>query len=458
MTGMMGIAARRDYERYGDVYMYKPNAVSISSHADIRAVFGSPAFKKSSYYKQMDILETENTYTARNHDLAMLKRKQLGPLLSSAHLLRIEPTLAQHGVLAIKRKWNTLIQQSPTGMAEVNYKEAFVRSLFDTMGVLVLGQTFEAMENDQDPRALWWPLSASVYQIAATTVPLLRIPPFSLLLWPLKRQSDQFADYISTRVVERQQRSLRAGNGKSQRCTDILQTLVDSDDTRTRGLHKISAECMFVLSTAVLTMSNQLAWAVHALVLHPEHYSRAVAEVRSRFGRDDVVTYAEGRLQLPYLEACIYECLRAASIARGQWPRIVPEGGVTLSSGHYLPAGTEVNMNHSGANLNRDVWQQPHEFDPGRFLGNDAAKRRLTAFSFGARPCMGRNLTMAEMTLMLGNLLKDFDFALPPDYVHLGPRVLDDRGCPRLMPALHFIITAQLFPSRDCRLVVSRRI
>ncbi|KAJ1933381.1 hypothetical protein FBU59_006046, partial [Linderina macrospora] len=216
----------------------------------------------------------------------------------------------------------------------------------------------------------------------------------------------------------------------------------------------ILAETIVTLLAGSETSSNTLLWTIHLLLLNPVSMKRVVDEVRTKFAKDHVITYSEGRTGLPFLEACLYESMRLKPVSGGQWPRLVPKGGVTVC-GHFLPEGTEVCLNFSGIHHHADYWSDPYAFNPERFMDNDEAKRKLLTFGTGVRICPGRNLAWLEMVPILANLLKDFDIGLP-DNVPFGPEILDEDGYPKVMDSKHFIVPAPTNSDRDGRIIISR--
>jgi cytochrome P450 len=64
--------------------------------------------------------------------------------------------------------------------------------------------------------------------------------------------------------------------------------------------------------------------------------------------------------------------------------------------------------------LHRDpkAWESPDTFDPTRWL--DASKRaflekRMVSFGRGSRACLGQNLAMCEMFVVVGTIFRKFE-------------------------------------------------
>ncbi|KAJ2740764.1 hypothetical protein GGI20_005630 [Coemansia sp. BCRC 34301] len=431
-----------------------PNAVCICNPADIRTLLGNTAVQKSDHYKALRFTGTENTVSARDFELANSRHRQLGPYFNSLYLSKMEQKIMDHGILSIKSKWDSLIAQSHDGRAEVNYCNDFLYLAFDTIGVLVFGRQIEELSINDAPTAKW--IANMILYLGVRA--MFRLLPRWLakaMLYPWEDRYNRFITYAHESVTHRRQ-LIAAQSSKVP--TDLLQAFIDAEDPASKirmDSEQIHSECVLMMMAGSDTVSGTLTWAVHLLMLHPEHYKRAIAEVRGQFAQDHVITYSEGRTQLPFVEACLHESLRLSPVTGGLLPRVSPKGGTTIQ-GHYVPEDTIILVNIFAANNHPAFWDQPRLFSPQRFLDNDSARHNILTFSYGKRVCPGRQLAWWEMLTVFANILKDYDWELPADYKHLGPDVLDQHGYPKQMDETQFIIIKPTKPERDCRLVVSR--
>ncbi|KAJ1823172.1 hypothetical protein LPJ75_000022 [Coemansia sp. RSA 2598] len=133
---------------------------------------------------------------------------------------------------------------------------------------------------------------------------------------------------------------------------------------------------------------------------------------------------------------------------------LVPRGGITVQ-GYYLPQGTTVAVNITGANHHRQTWHDPRSFLPERFIDDPMAKKNVFTFSFGARSCPGRNLALRQMLVVFANILKNYDFELPKDAL-FNPGNLDKHGYPQAMPSVQRIMIGPKYPERDCRVIIRK--
>lgn len=126
---------------------------------------------------------------------------------------------------------------------------------------------------------------------------------------------------------------------------------------------------------------------------------------------------------LPYLDAVIREGYRINPGIAMVFERVVPEGGLTLPDGQFIPAGTKVGINPAVTNRDYDVFgTDADSFNPDRWLkqegesqeGFDARSRRMRdvadfTFGGGGRVCMGRYLAALELFKLFGTLYSLYD-------------------------------------------------
>lgn len=98
---------------------------------------------------------------------------------------------------------------------------------------------------------------------------------------------------------------------------------------------------------------------------------------------------------LPLLDAVISETLRLYGAVPGGQPRIVPKGGCRLGRFNNIPEGTRVAASAYVLHRNPEVFPQPEEWDPLRWLNGDPEKSKAReqwswAFSSGQRVCTGK--------------------------------------------------------------------
>ncbi|KAK2103359.1 cytochrome P450 1 sub A member 2 [Saguinus oedipus] len=145
--------------------------------------------------------------------------------------------------------------------------------------------------------------------------------------------------------------------------------------------------------------------------------------VNDIFGADTVIGRGRrprlsDRPQLPYLEAFILETFRHSSFV----PFTIPHSTTrdTTLNGFYIPKECCVFINQWQVNHDPQLWGDPSEFRPERFLTakgtalNKPLSEKILLFGLGKRRCIGEVLGKWEVFLFLAILLQQLEFSVPP--------------------------------------------
>ena len=128
------------------------------------------------------------------------------------------------------------------------------------------------------------------------------------------------------------------------------------------------------------------------------------------------VTFAEAQ-ELKYFQAVLKEALRMHPAVGLLLERVVPKGGAEVDD-VFLPEGTVIGMNPWVASRDKSTYgDDANDFRPERWLDADEKRlktmdRNFLAFGAGARTCLGKNISLLEMSKLVPQLLRYFDFEL----------------------------------------------
>ncbi|KAJ2359297.1 hypothetical protein IWW50_000019 [Coemansia erecta] len=452
VLGNLGESTENDYYKYGDIYRIGPKSVVVSNPADVKRVLSTHRFRKSRIYQNFAVVD-DTTFSSVSAELTHVRRKQVGPAFTHSYLGAMEPTILECGIMAIMEKWDSELAQASGDHAVINYAHHLLCSSFDVISALGYGQRFHALR-DNNTRIMDWVQDTTLLCSLRVMFKNVNAFPISLYTRKLVESIDEFIAFGNS-ACDRRREQLR--KGLAEKPKDILQALIDAEDPESKvkmTRSQITAENIVFLVAGTDTTALTMTWTIHYLMLYPEVYQKAVREVRGKFAREHLITYAEGKAQLPYIEAVIYEALRIRAVSGTALPRVVPAGGATFQ-GHFLPAGTQINVNIAGANHHQQTWENPRMFNPERFIEDDKAKHNVLTFSSGVRICPGRNLAHYEMMTIIANLLKNYDIDMPRDSLFTADR-RDKSGYPISMPCSHNLSVGPRFPERDCQIRIRK--
>ncbi|KAI9371521.1 cytochrome P450 [Aspergillus egyptiacus] len=125
---------------------------------------------------------------------------------------------------------------------------------------------------------------------------------------------------------------------------------------------------------------------------------------------------------LPLLEAILTETLRLHASIPGIQPRVTPYPTCMLAGYDNIPANTRVNAQAYSLHRNADVFPDPESWQPNRWLKDcnssaDLEERRrwFWAFGSGGRMCVGSNLALQEMKLVIAAIYSNYRTAIVDD-------------------------------------------
>jgi cytochrome P450 len=179
---------------------------------------------------------------------------------------------------------------------------------------------------------------------------------------------------------------------------------------------QVGRSCLatITLLTIHLVTATLLSGVTRLLLSNHEQRDRLTTEIRTRFAQVEDITF-DSLSECRLLHACLKEALRLYPPVPIGVPRIIPRGGQTVL-GRWIPQDTRVSVHqyatyHSPANF-----RDPDRFAPERWLGDpyyaNDAREAHQPFGYGPKNCIGQNMAMHEMKLVLASVLLVFDLKL----------------------------------------------
>jgi len=150
-----------------------------------------------------------------------------------------------------------------------------------------------------------------------------------------------------------------------------------------------------------------------AMSLYPEVQRKAQAEIDAVVGNDRLPTFTD-REHLPFIEALVLEVQRWNPVTPLGVPHRVIEDDVY--DDYLIPKGSIVVANIWKMTHDPQVYSNPYEFNPDRFMGPNPEKDpRDVCFGFGRRICPGLNLADASVFISCAMSLAVFDVSKSVD-------------------------------------------
>ncbi|KAK5266971.1 hypothetical protein LTR99_006071 [Exophiala xenobiotica] len=411
------------HEKYGPVVRVGPKHVSISDSDQISVIYNiTSKFNKSNFYTLFHAKSPNGniptvfsiTDSQGHRDL----KRPVGAAFAMSALLDLE-SLADECTTILQRKLDGLEGQN------IDFGTWLHWYAFDVIMYLTFSNSMGFMEREQDVQGI---ISAIEGRLFYNSI-IGQVPSVHKFLLG-NRFISKLADMIPTlaRLNSSQYIVNFAGQQLSRRQTAAAEHGKKDIVARFKRIKEgeqviTDKELLGHAASNVFAGSDTTAISLRAMFYYlcknPHTYKKLVDEILDFDARGELseyITYGEAQ-RMPYFQACVREALRMHPAVGQLLERIVPVEGATVS-GHYLPGGTIVGMNPWVAARDKNVYGADVDlFRPERWIEADEKTVKLMdrnwlAFGAGARTCMGKNISLMEMSKLVPQLLRRYHVEL----------------------------------------------
>jgi len=233
-------------------------------------------------------------------------------------------------------------------------------------------------------------------------LPILQQDFGSLSPWGhFLRQKQQINELLYAEIRERREQFDASRE-------DILTLLMLARDEAGQPMtdQELRDELMTLLFAGHETTASALAWALYWIHHLPDVRKKLLQELETCGNDLNPNTVAK----LPYLNAVCSETLRIYPIALFSFPRII-NSSLKLMDYEFAP-GTMLSACIYLTHHREDLYPQPKQFKPERFLERQFSPYEYLPFGGGNRRCIGMAFALYEMKLVLATILSSFQVSL----------------------------------------------
>ncbi|KAL5996110.1 hypothetical protein ACLOJK_026183 [Asimina triloba] len=174
--------------------------------------------------------------------------------------------------------------------------------------------------------------------------------------------------------------------------------------------------CSEFMTGGTDTTSTAMDWIFANLVKNQDKQEKLVEDIERVVGKDGEIK-EEDLQKMRYLKAVILEGLRRHPPGHLLLSHGVSEE-VTLG-GYVIPKNAVVNVTIAEIGLDKEVWEDPLEFRPERFLKEDdeegvditgSREIKMMPFGVGRRICPALSLAILHLEYLVANLVREFQW------------------------------------------------
>ncbi len=262
--------------------------------------------------------------------------------------------------------------------------EVIARAVFGTTGEDEVREMMEAVDD------------VITFNPLFLFAPVLQVAPLGMGPWAkFQAQRARLVELLRANV---ERKTAEPGD-------DILSMLLEAryEDGEALSFEALCDELITLLVAGHETTAIALAWAFHHLYRHPDALETLRAELDA--GPDEL----PARSKMPYLQAVCDETLRITPVVPDVARQIVEPIEVL---GVEVPEGWCVGVPITAIHHDPEIYGDPENFRPERFLERKFSPFEFMPFGGGHRRCIGAPFAIFEMTLVLDVALSEFEFEL----------------------------------------------
>ncbi|MCJ1266070.1 hypothetical protein MMC22_005952 [Lobaria immixta] len=207
---------------------------------------------------------------------------------------------------------------------------------------------------------------------------------------------------------------IKRSKGSKTDQENIFYGLLESDLPESeKAISRLLQEAEIIIQAGQDTTASTLSAITYQLLANPEKLSKLKKELADAIPDSTNPPTCKQVENLPYLSAVIQEVLRLHPGATFRSQRVSPNEPLHYDDGinptWIIPAGTPMSSCVFSINRDPNIFPEPNEFRPERWLDNPRLDRYLFTFSKGTRICLGINLAYQELYLVTAAIFRKYN-------------------------------------------------
>lgn len=250
-----------------------------------------------------------------------------------------------------------------------------------------------------------------------------------ILEWLTPKEIQRYYAFLDQKVTERSElETALQKSGKDQHMRkDMFHYLYQAKDAETSqpaySREELLAEANLLVIAGSDTTSISLSGFFFYITHYPHVYVKLVKHIRSTFASIDEIVEGHKLSSCQYLRACLKEAMRLTPAGPSELARTVLPGGLQVD-GEFLPEGSCVGTTGWSNGHNDENYGDSNTYRPERWIVDNEngvtaesvahAKSCFHPFSAGPGNCVGQNLAILEMLLVIARTLYRMDVRTAP--------------------------------------------
>ncbi|KAG8163184.1 hypothetical protein KVR01_007662 [Diaporthe batatas] len=372
-------AIKEMHEQYGPIVRINPNEVHCNDPDFLEVLNplgGRRTNKPISTGKRTGT--PDSMVTTVDHDIHRRRRNAVSAFFSNKSIRSMEPVLQKYLAQFCRR----LSEQRPDKPVELH--NMFRALTNDFITTYAFGQSVGLL-NEVDFGRSYYESSDVFFPDFVYSLPLWVAPKIFPSLAELAKKQQQWMD-----MVFEIRDSPNMSKAKGTIFEGILNCGLPDEDLAGK---RLLAEAQLIVFAGEGTTAYTLNAATYELLAHPEVLQELQKELSEAIPDANKVPSFSQVETLPFLSAVIQETVRLHPGVMARQARISPDVPVTYKTksgwDYIIPPGTVMSMSPYTTHLKEDLFPDPYEFRPRRWIDEPRLDKGFHGFARGSRNCVG---------------------------------------------------------------------
>ncbi|KAK2766809.1 hypothetical protein FQN54_006123 [Arachnomyces sp. PD_36] len=388
--GMLIWKLQELHDQYGPIIRINPYELHIRDSEYYDELYAPAAKRKDKYAGWVVLAGTPlASFATVPHNLHRIRRAALNPFFSKRSISKVEPLIMDKVQRLCARFDEEIKNKRP-----IRLDAAYMALTMDITTEYAYGESYDYLSED-DYKLQWKEIivggvaNGVMLRQFPWALPILNAIPLPILhkLDPHAAALMEWGLVVKKKVEEMMERHR---SGKKKEGT-VFSTILDSDlPEAEKTAERLKDEGQSLVGAGSETTARSLSLVTFYLLRDKSILRRLRGELRT-VDIDDPTDLLSRLEKLPYLTAIVQEGIRLNHGVTTRLPRISHEP--IRYKDWEIPAGTPVSESNYFVHMDEEIFPEPREFKPERWIKaqEDGFRldRYLVSFSKGSRQCVG---------------------------------------------------------------------
>ena len=222
--------------------------------------------------------------------------------------------------------------------------------------------------------------------------------------WGKMRQRQRQVYDLLQAEIEEKRINLETTDNSGNDVLSLMMAVRDEDGQAMTDA-ELTDELLTILFAGHETTATTLSWAFYQIYQNPDVLEKLQVELKGLGENPNPLEIAK----LPYLSAVCQETLRMYPVLPVLFPRIALSP--IKIAGIEFDAETTFMPSVYLVHYREDLYPNPQQFQPQRFLEKQYSSSEYFPFGGGSRRCLGYTLAQLEMKLVIATVLSKYQLA-----------------------------------------------